>query len=40
MNDLQLAYLCYAVGCTLSFFLGVIVTIAVALKAIINEYNN
>lgn len=26
MNDLQLAYLCYAVGCLLSFFLGVFVS--------------
>lgn len=26
MNDLQLAYLCYGIGCALSFFLGVIVT--------------
>ena len=26
MNDLQLAYLCYAVGCLLSFFLGIFVS--------------
>ena len=26
MNDLQLAYLCYAVGCLISFFLGVYVS--------------
>ena len=26
MNDLQLAYLCYAAGCLMSFFLGVFVS--------------